>query len=113
MYLEKLRLDGRVAVVTGGGGGIGLACATALAAGPSTSSSRVGAPTRKRSTSPEWTPTDIDRAKRPADVGTAAARRREARISTAASQACSGWSSPWRYPWPGQRWSGRTGLVPP
>ncbi len=31
MYLEKLRLDGRVAVVTGGGGGIGLACATALA----------------------------------------------------------------------------------
>ena len=31
MYLEKLRLDGRVAVVTGGGGGIGLACANALA----------------------------------------------------------------------------------
>ena len=31
MYLEKLRLDGRVAVVTGGGGGIGLACAAALA----------------------------------------------------------------------------------
>ena len=31
MYLEKLRLDGRVAVVTGGGGGIGLACAVALA----------------------------------------------------------------------------------
>ncbi len=30
MYLEKLRLDGRVAVVTGGGGGIGLACAVAL-----------------------------------------------------------------------------------
>ena len=31
MYLEKLRLDGRVAVVTGGGRAIGLACATALA----------------------------------------------------------------------------------
>ena len=31
MYLEKLRLDGRVAVVTGGGGGIGLACVMALA----------------------------------------------------------------------------------
>ena len=31
MYLEKLRLDGRVAVVTGGGGGIGLACGMALA----------------------------------------------------------------------------------
>ncbi len=31
MYLEKLRLDGRVAVVTGGGGGIGLACGLALA----------------------------------------------------------------------------------
>ena len=31
MYLEKLRLDGRVAVVTGGGRGIGLACCRALA----------------------------------------------------------------------------------
>ena len=31
MYLEKLRLDGRVAVVTGGGRAIGLACTTALA----------------------------------------------------------------------------------
>ena len=30
MYLEKLRLDGRVAVVTGGGQGIGAACAQAL-----------------------------------------------------------------------------------
>lgn len=30
MYLDKLRLDGRVAVVTGGGRGIGLACAEAL-----------------------------------------------------------------------------------
>lgn len=30
MYLEKLRLDGRVAVVTGGGQGIGFACARAL-----------------------------------------------------------------------------------
>ena len=30
MYLEKLRLDGRVAVVTGGGPGIGAACAQAL-----------------------------------------------------------------------------------
>ena len=31
MYLEKLRLDGQAAVVTGGGRGIGLACAEALA----------------------------------------------------------------------------------
>ena len=30
MYLEKLRLDGRLAVVTGGGQGIGAACARAL-----------------------------------------------------------------------------------
>ncbi len=30
MYLEKLKLDGRVAVVTGGGQGIGAACAEAL-----------------------------------------------------------------------------------
>ena len=30
MYLEKLRLDGRIAVVTGGGQGIGAACARAL-----------------------------------------------------------------------------------
>jgi NAD(P)-dependent dehydrogenase (short-subunit alcohol dehydrogenase family) len=31
MYLEKLRLDGRVAVITGGGRNIGLACGQALA----------------------------------------------------------------------------------
>ena len=30
MYMEKLRLDARIAVVTGGGGGIGLACAVAM-----------------------------------------------------------------------------------
>ena len=31
MYLDRMKLDGRVAVVTGGGRAIGLACATALA----------------------------------------------------------------------------------
>jgi NAD(P)-dependent dehydrogenase (short-subunit alcohol dehydrogenase family) len=31
MYLEKLKLDGRIAVVTGGGRAIGLACTSALA----------------------------------------------------------------------------------
>lgn len=31
MYLEKYRLDGKIAVVTGGAGGIGLACCQALA----------------------------------------------------------------------------------
>jgi NAD(P)-dependent dehydrogenase (short-subunit alcohol dehydrogenase family) len=31
MFLEKLKLDGRIAVVTGGGRGIGLACSEALA----------------------------------------------------------------------------------
>jgi NAD(P)-dependent dehydrogenase (short-subunit alcohol dehydrogenase family) len=31
LYLEKYRLDGRVAVITGGGQGIGFACAQALA----------------------------------------------------------------------------------
>ena len=30
MHLEKLKLDGRVAVVTGGGHGMGAACAQAL-----------------------------------------------------------------------------------
>ena len=31
MYMDRLRLDGRVAVVTGGGRAIGLACCQALA----------------------------------------------------------------------------------
>src|SRR6516164_3280929 len=31
MYLEKFRLDGKAAIITGGGQGIGLACAEALA----------------------------------------------------------------------------------
>ena len=31
MYLEKFRLDGRTALVTGGGRAIGLACVEALA----------------------------------------------------------------------------------
>jgi len=30
MYLEKFRVDGQLAVITGGGRGIGLACAEAL-----------------------------------------------------------------------------------
>ena len=30
MYLDKLRLDGRVALITGAGQGIGAACAEAL-----------------------------------------------------------------------------------
>ena len=33
-YLEKFRLDGRTAFVTGGGQGIGLACAQALEVRP-------------------------------------------------------------------------------
>ena len=54
-----------------------------------------GTPTRKSSTSPEWTPTDID-SEKPARPTWAPRRPRAAtaRISTAASQACSGWSSP-------------------
>ena len=34
MYLEKFKVDGRIAVVTGGGQGIGLSCAEALGLGP-------------------------------------------------------------------------------
>ena len=50
MYLEKLKLDSRVAVVTGGGRAIGLACRTALAqAGASVVCADVGpAPQRDR-----------------------------------------------------------------
>ena len=72
------------------------ASAVAVAPGPSTRSSRVGEPTRKRWMSPEWTPTDMESRRRPTEVGTSAACRRAVRISTAASQACSAWSSPWK-----------------
>ena len=70
------------------------ASAVAEAPGPRISSSRVGEPTRKRWMSPECTPTDIDRDSRPTDVRTLAESRSAARISTAASHACSGWSGP-------------------
>ena len=68
--------------------------ATAVAAGPRMSSSRVGSPTRNRSTSPEWIPTDMESATLPTAVGISRAVRSEALISTAASQDCCTWSGP-------------------
>ena len=59
MYLEKLKLDGRVAVVTGGGQGIGAACARALGEAGATvictgrSTARADAPTRSDYDRPE------------------------------------------------------------
>lgn len=73
MYLEKLKLDGRVAVVTGGGQGIGAACARALGEAGATVVIAELQPDRAEATAEELKALGISAEAEPLDVTDSAA----------------------------------------